>query len=142
VKIFDAGLEAHGFIAVGQFATGVIAFGQVATGVVAVGQLARGVFTFGQVSIGVFAVGQVAIGVAYAAGMLGFGSLTGGLLAIPAFGRLPLRSLLAGDPSVQWGTRHVGRFLYFVVLSVLVGWIALFPVGAMFSGPPGEAVRR
>ena len=62
-RFFDAGQEAHGFIAVGQLATGVIAIGQSALGVIAIGQLSRGVFAVGQLSFGVFSVGMGSVAI-------------------------------------------------------------------------------
>ncbi|HJU81371.1 MAG TPA: hypothetical protein VJ796_06445 [Acidimicrobiia bacterium] len=141
MKVFDAGLEAHGFIAVGQFATGVFAFGQIATGVVAVGQLARGLITFGQISIGVLAVGQLAIGLAYSAGMVSIGSITGGLMAVPAFARWPLRAALGDRAEFDVVPRHPGRILLFAALALLVLLIALAPMRDLFN-PAGTPARR
>jgi hypothetical protein len=140
MKVFDAGLEAHGFIALGQFATGVFAFGQVATGVVAVGQLARGVITVGQISIGVVAIGQLAIGLAYSAGMVSVGSITGGLIALPAFARWRLREALADRRQLEVVPLHPGRILLVMALSLLVAFVALAPMGALFT--PVESPPR
>lgn len=88
VRFFDAGQEAHGFIAIGQISTGVIAFGQVATGVIAVGQVARGVVAIGQGAIGVFTLGMGSVGVCWAVGMIGLGGRGVGLVLplIPSLG--------------------------------------------------------
>ena len=88
VRFFDAGQEAHGFIAIGQIATGVVALGQVATGVIAVGQVARGVVAIGQGAIGVFTLGMGSVGVCYAVGMIGVGGRGVGLVLplIPSLG--------------------------------------------------------
>lgn len=128
MKLFDAGLEAHGFIALGQFATGVFAFGQIATGVVAVGQLARGVITIGQISIGVFAIGQLAFGLAYSAGMVSIGSITGGLMTVPAFARLRWRDALGDRDEFEVVPRHPGRILLLIALALLVAVVALAPI--------------
>lgn len=140
MKVFDAGLEAHGVIALGQFATGVFAFGQIATGVVAVGQLARGVITVGQISIGVFAVGQLAVGLAYGAGMVSIGSITGGLISVPAFARWPLRDALGDRHEFDVVPRHPGRILLFAALALLVAFVALSPMGDLFN--PAETPAR
>jgi hypothetical protein len=139
MKVFEAGLEAKGFIAFGQFATGVFAIGQVATGVVAVGQLARGLVSVGQVSIGVIAFGQVAIGLVYGAGMLGIGSISGGLVPLPALGRWPLSAVLRDRTKFEVVSQHPGRFALFALVAAVVFFLALLPVGhilsSAFSGP-------
>jgi hypothetical protein len=141
MKVFDAGLEAYGIIAIGQFATGVFAFGQVATGVIAIGQLARGVVTVGQVSIGIVSVGQLAIGLG--AGMVGLGSVTGGLLAIPVLGYLPLGKALQGRFEFSAIHRGAGRALYLLAMAALVIWVALWPLAeALGSGSVADAPRR
>jgi hypothetical protein len=61
-RIFDAGQNAYGVIAIGQFATGFLAIGQVATGVIAVGQVARGCFAVGMGSFGIVSIGMGSIG--------------------------------------------------------------------------------
>ena len=88
MRLFDAGQEAHGFIAVGQIATGVIAVGQLATGVVAIGQVARGVVAIGQGAIGIFTLGMGSAGLCFAVGMVGVGGLGAGLVLplIPSLG--------------------------------------------------------
>lgn len=90
MKIFDAGAQAEGFIAVGQMATGFIAIGQMATGVIAIGQMARGVIAIGQLGIGFIGWGQAGVGIFHAAGMLGVGGRRGigGILQlVPTIGR-------------------------------------------------------
>jgi hypothetical protein len=133
MKVFDAGLEAHGLIALGQFATGVFAFGQVATGVVAVGQLARGLITVGQISVGVVALGQLAIGLGYSAGMVSVGSITGGLLAVPAFARGRIRDALENRRQLAVVPLHPGRILLFVAMALLVAFVSLAPIGDLFN---------
>lgn len=110
MRFFDAGQEAHGFIAVGQFATGVIAIGQVATGVFALGQLARGVVAVGQVSIGVFSVGMGSVGVCYAVAMLGAGGRGKGLVLplIPSLGPRVAAPELVAPAALLEGVREEG----------------------------------
>lgn len=140
MKVFDAGLEAHGFIALGQFATGVFAFGQIATGVVAVGQLARGVITIGQISLGVFAIGQLAVGLAYSAGMVSVGSITGGLITVPALARWRLRDALGDRDEFEIVPRHPRRILLLIALALLVAFVALAPIRDLLNN--GETVPR
>ena len=85
MKFFDAGQEAHGFIAIGQIATGFFALGQGATGVIAIGQLARGVIAIGQVAIGVVTVGQLGFGLAGCAAMLGVAGRWAKGIVLPLF---------------------------------------------------------
>ncbi|MEZ4293999.1 MAG: hypothetical protein R3B70_03405 [Polyangiaceae bacterium] len=90
MKVFDAGGEAHGFIAVGQLATGFIAIGQMATGVIAIGQMARGVIAIGQLGIGFIGWGQAGVGIFHAAGMVGVGGrrgIGGVVQLVPTIGR-------------------------------------------------------
>ncbi|CAN5680425.1 hypothetical protein BH18ACT6_BH18ACT6_22690 [soil metagenome] len=143
MKLFDAGLEAHGVIAVGQFATGILAFGQIATGVIAVGQLARGVIAIGQVGVGVVAFGQVALGLGYSAGMVSIGSVTGGLVSFPAVGRLPFVALLQRRNQFAAVPRNLPRTLLLLVLAAVVVWVALLPMVAGFDPAFGDApIRR
>lgn len=143
MKPFDVGLEAHGIIAVGQFATGIFAFGQVATGVVAVGQLARGLIAIGQVGIGVVAFGQLALALGYSAGMVSVGSVSGGLLPVPAIGRWPFSALLQGRNEFVAVPRNLPRTLLLIVLGLVVVLAALLPMVADFDPAFGEeAVRR
>lgn len=86
-KIFDAGQEATGFIAVGQFATGFIAIGQVATGVIAIGQAARGIIVVGQLAVGFVSLGMLSCGLMGAVGMIGAGGRGLGLI-VPLVPRL------------------------------------------------------
>lgn len=83
MKIFDAGQEANGFIAIGQVATGVIAIGQLATGVIAVGQVARGGICVGQGAIGLVTVGMGSVGIFHSTGMVGLGGRNGLGLILP-----------------------------------------------------------
>jgi hypothetical protein len=142
MKIFDAGLEANGFIAFGQFATGVFAFGQVATGVVAVGQLARGLVSVGQLSIGVIAFGQVAIGLVYGAGMLSVGSITGGLVPVPALARWPLSDVFRDRTKFEVVPQHPGRFGLFALVAAVVFFLALLPVGDILSSGLNDLAPR
>lgn len=90
MKWFDAGAEAHGFIAFGQVATGFLAVGQMATGVIAIGQLARGVIAIGQLGVGFIGWGQAGAGVFHAAGMVGIGGrrgIGGVVQLVPTIGR-------------------------------------------------------
>ena len=90
MKLFDAGGQAEGFIAVGQMATGVIAIGQMATGVIAIGQMARGVIAIGQLGIGFIGWGQGGVGIFHAAGMIGIGGrrgIGGVIQLVPSLGR-------------------------------------------------------
>lgn len=108
MKIFDAGGEARGFIAIGQMATGFLAIGQMATGVIAIGQLARGVIAIGQLGVGFIGWGQGGVGIFHAAGMLGVGGrrgIGGVLQLVPTIGRprtpppaTSLQSVSAGAP--------------------------------------------
>ena len=93
VRFFAVGQEAIGVIAIGQQATGIIAVGQLATGVIAIGQLARGVIVVGQMAVGLVALGQLAVGVAWAAGMVGVGGSSGGLLVLAPFGKVSFASM-------------------------------------------------
>jgi hypothetical protein len=142
MKVFDAGLEANGFIAFGQFATGVFAFGQVATGVVAVGQLARGLVSVGQLSIGVIAFGQVAIGLVYGAGMLGIGSITGGLVVLPALGRWPLSQVFRDRTKFEVVPQHPGRLALIALVAAVVFFLAVLPVGDILSSAFNDPTPR
>ena len=142
MKLFDAGLEANGFIAFGQFATGVFAFGQVATGVVAVGQLARGLVSVGQLSIGVVAFGQVAIGLAYGAGMLGAGSLAGGLVPVAAIARWPLGDVFRDRTTLEVVRRHPGRWGLFALVALAVFFLALVPVAGILTSEVSDPTPR
>ena len=93
MRFFAVGQEAIGVIAIGQQATGIVAVGQLATGVIAVGQLARGVIVVGQLAVGLVALGQLAVGVAWAAGMVGIGGSSGGLLVLAPFGKVSFASM-------------------------------------------------
>lgn len=144
MRLFDAGLEATGVIAVGQIATGVVAVGQLATGVIAVGQVARGVIAVGQLSLGVAAAGQIGAGILYGAGMVGIGAFGGGLIPLAPWGRVSLRSglgrlrganALRTRPSLHllavWAVA-VGM----VALAALVPlWESLFDRGGLFYVP-------
>lgn len=98
MKLFAAGTEAVGVVAIGQSATGIVAIGQLATGVVAIGQLARGVVVVGQLGLGIVAVGQLAVGVLWAGGMVGVAATSGPGLVGGLFGRLYLRRLFRRRP--------------------------------------------
>lgn len=141
VNFFSVGVEATGVIAIGQEATGVIAVGQLATGVIAIGQLARGVVAVGQLAVGVVAVGQLGIGIVYGGGMLGFGSLAGGLLPAGFLGRLPLGDLRRGrfseavwrprvGPLSVVGLGVVTLVAYLAALRPL--WVELFDMDGIF----------
>jgi hypothetical protein len=107
MKIFDAGGEARGFIAVGQQATGFFALGQMATGVIAIGQLARGVIAIGQLGVGLIGWGQGGVGIFHAAGMLGIGGRRGigGIVQlVPTLGRTRVPPQATSLPLVSAGT--------------------------------------
>jgi hypothetical protein len=130
VKFFDVGVEAYGWIAVGQHATGFIAIGQLALGVVAVGQVARGLFAFGQVCVGGIAIGQLGVGLAYGAGMLGLGGTAGGMVPLAAFGRIPLRQVVAGrmsDIDIAWAVRP-WKAVVLIVVGAIVVPVTLIPL--------------
>jgi hypothetical protein len=139
VKVFDAGVEASGIIAVGQFASGVVAFGQVATGVIAVGQLARGIFAFGQLAVGVVAIGQLGVGLAYGAGQLGFGLLAGGMVPVGLMGRLPLRSLRRGRWELERSELSAWKLIVLLAVAALVAVVAFGPLWSMFEAGFSEA---
>jgi hypothetical protein len=109
MKLFAAGTEAVGVVAVGQSATGIIAVGQLATGVVAVGQLARGVIVVGQLGLGIVAVGQLAVGVLWAGGMVGVAATSGPGLIGGLFGRLYLRRLFRRGAGPAFPSDRPGR---------------------------------
>ncbi len=130
MKFFDVGIEAHGVIAIGQFATGIIAIGQVAVGVVALGQLSRGVFVVGQLAAGVATLGQVTIGIARAIGMIAVGGRASGLLSVSAAPR-------PGDPPGV----VVGRLFAMFVVTGIVAALVLLPLVDAIRGavdPPPE----
>lgn len=135
VRIFDAGLEAHGVIAVGQIATGVIAIGQFATGVIAIGQVARGVIALGQLAVGIAGAGQIGAGVLYGAGMVGIGAFAGGFIPLGPFGRLRVLRLLRGEEG--WAERvrpALGLIVVWAAAAALIWFGALGPLGdALFA---------
>lgn len=108
MKIFDAGAEAHGFIAVGQIATGFIAIGQMATGVIAIGQLARGVIAIGQLGFGFIGWGQAGVGLFHAVGMVGIGGrrgIGGVVQLVPTLGRPRVPPEATSLPAVSAGAQ-------------------------------------
>lgn len=139
MRVIDFGAEAHGVIAIGGVATGFVAIGQLATGVVAIGQLSRGIIAVGQLAIGLVAIGQVGIGVGYGAGMLGLGTIAGGMLPLPVYGRLPLSRLFGGQWRIDRVAFHLGRAIVWVLLALAFYFIALEP---LLSELPAEPPPR
>ena len=137
MKIIDVGLEATGVIAIGQFATGVVAIGQLAVGVIAIGQISRGVVAVGQGAIGVVAIGQLAVGAIYGAGMLGIGTLAGGLVPIPLLGHLRLGDLL--DFQLRPVKVRLTAWRVLLLIAVIAGVVAasLIPVWSALWGTDG-----
>jgi hypothetical protein len=115
MKVFDAGQQAVGVIAIGQFATGVIAIGQVATGVVAIGQVARGFVAVGQLAVGVWSLGMGSLGAVSTIGMLGIGGRARGLLALSLVPRRKKREDPDAPVPVTLGDIEAG--------AVANGWI-------------------
>lgn len=137
MKIIDVGLEATGVIAIGQFATGVVAIGQLAIGVIAIGQISRGVVAVGQGAIGVVAIGQLAVGAIYGAGMLGIGTLAGGLVPIPLLGHLRLGDLL--DFRLNPVKVRLTAWRVLLLIAAIAGVVAasLIPVWSALWGTDG-----
>lgn len=136
MKLFDVGVEARGWVAIGQHATGFLAIGQLALGVVAIGQLSRGIIAIGQVCVGVVAIGQVGVGLGYGAGMLGVGGTAGGLVPLAAFGRIPLRQVIVGDFSslaVSWAVRP-WKIVLIVFVALVVLPVTLIPLASAVLG--------
>lgn len=129
MKFFDVGIEAHGVIAIGQFATGIIAIGQVAVGIVAVGQLSRGVFVVGQLAAGVATLGQVTIGIVRAVGMIAVGGRAGGLMKVSVAPR-------PGDPPGVIVGRLFGMFVVTAIVAALVLLPLLDAVRGAVDPPP------
>ena len=109
-RFFDAGQEAHGFIAVGQLATGVIAIGQSALGVIAIGQLSRGVVAVGQLSFGVFSVGMGSVGIFGTIAMGGVAGRRGLGFVLELIPRLKRRRVPPATTSARdvWSTGEAG----------------------------------
>jgi hypothetical protein len=109
-RFFDAGQQAHGFIAVGQYATGVIAIGQSALGVIAIGQLARGVIAIGQASFGIVSIGMVSGGLLGAIAMGGIAGRKGVGFVLELLPKLRRHHVLPPTTSAEdvWTTGDPG----------------------------------
>jgi hypothetical protein len=127
MKFFDAGAEAEGFIAVGQFATGFIAVGQMASGVIAIGQLARGVIVIGQLALGVLAFGQLAVSLTYGGGMVGLAGIRmrQSLLVYGIAGRGDVWSRARRRPTVEWSRSSPALAAVRVVLGAAVAALVI-----------------
>lgn len=127
MKFFDAGAEAEGFIAVGQFATGVIAIGQMASGVIAIGQLARGAIVIGQLALGVLAFGQLAVSLTYGGGMLGLVGIRmrQSLLVYGFVGRGRVWSRERRRPTVEWSRTPAALTTLRVLLGAAVAALVI-----------------
>ena len=100
-RIFDAGQDAYGFIAVGQHATGFVAIGQDALGVVAIGQLARGVIAIGQASFGIVSIGMVSGGLLGAVAIGGVAGRKGAGFVLELLPKLTRQRVLPRALSAQ-----------------------------------------
>jgi len=96
----------------------------------------------GQLSIGVIAFGQVAIGLVYGVGMLGIGSITGGLLPLPVLGRWPLSDVFRDRAKFEVVPQHPGRFALFALVAAVVFFLALLPVGDILSATFNDPTPR
>ena len=122
MKIIDVGLEA--------------------TGVIAIGQISRGVVAVGQGAIGVVAIGQLAVGAIYGAGMLGIGTLAGGLVPIPLLGHLRLGDLLDFQLSPVKVRLTAWRVLLLIAAIAGVVAASLIPVWSALWGTDGISTRQ
>jgi hypothetical protein len=109
-RFFDAGQNAHGFIAVGQFATGFLAIGQSALGVIAIGQLARGVVAIGQASFGIVSIGMVSGGLLGAVAMGGIAGRKGVGFVLELLPKWKRQHVLPATTSAAdvWATNEPG----------------------------------
>lgn len=143
MRLFEAGVEPVGVIAVGVAPRGVLAIGPLATGAIAIGQLARGFVAIGQLAIGVVAVGQLAAGMWWASGQLALAPLGGpAMLQIAPFGKLYPGRWKRGEedwriPSRPEGWRLVLSLVFVAGLAVLVWFVAVLPARDALTGPGG-----